>query len=359
MAKKIKITVADTKDKELVSFYSKNLTKALNKLPVGTETKWYAQENDFGKQFVGNYVTKSPANEPEAPTPEPIQCPPGQHEENGKCVDDVVIRPPSHPCPQGQHWDDAQGKCVDDTVTPPPASGTLLYDSDVDIDWAAMDGKKIEIGKPYGDPTKPGTKYIRMNASGSPRITFRAADKALILEHDGDFGRAYFGVINYASRLEVEMVLDSCNNNGSLKTRNMHQYNEYLRAIGQPEVSKPVGGVGNAWKCSQVVNDLEITHGDQGDGLADKSLSPQLEAGKAFRIKFSQFDATESGKIHIIDELDRMDGQGFKVVNEGDADAPSQFFDKAAFRKFSEFWIRLNAKGGGKLIAKHIKMYAI
>src|SRR4029079_14738263 len=53
---------------------------------------------------------------------------------------------------------------------PSPAAGTLLYDSNVDIDWAAWDGKKIEIGKPYGVPTKPNTKYIRMNASGSPTI---------------------------------------------------------------------------------------------------------------------------------------------------------------------------------------------
>jgi hypothetical protein len=248
---------------------------------------------------------------------------------------------------------------VEPPIVEPPAAGTLLYNSDTDIDWASMDGKTITIGKPYGDPTKPGTKYIRMNASGSPRITFRASDKSLILEHDGDYGRAYIGVINYQSRVEAEIELDSCDNNASIKSRNMHQYNQYLRDTGQPEVTNPVGGVGNAWKCGQVVNDLEIYHGNQGDGLAEKALSPQLEAGKPFAIKFSQFDSTSAGKIHIIDELDRKDGQGFKVVNEGDVSAPSQFFDKAAFMEWSECWFRLNAKGGGKVIYRHIKIYAI
>jgi len=347
MAKKTAI-IAKLKDgRSLVKFYSKNLTKALNKLTQGTPVDIFIEENNFAPQYTGEYITKGLPNEPEEPMPEPEPVPEPE---------------PGHDCKAGQHWDPNLNKCVDDEEPTPepgpePPSGTLLYDSDVDIDWATMDGKKIEIGKPYGDPTKPGTKYIRMNASGSPRITFKASDKSLTLEHDGDFGRAYFGVINYASRLECEYILDSCNNNASDKTRNMHQYNEYLRAIGQPEVSKPVGGVGNAWKCGQVVNDLEITHGDQGDGLAEKTLTPKLEAGKPFKIKFSQFD--KNGKIHIIDELDRMDGQGYKVVNEGDVSAPSQFFDKAAFMKFSEFWIRLNAKGGGKLVVKHIKLYAL
>ncbi len=74
-------------------------------------------------------------------------------------------------------------------VTPPVTQpGTLLYDSNRDIDWATWNGKKIEIGKPYGDPTKPNSKYWRMNASGSPNITFNAATKELTLQHGGKYG---------------------------------------------------------------------------------------------------------------------------------------------------------------------------
>jgi len=264
--------------------------------------------------------------------------------------------PPTPVCPAGQHWDASQNKCVPDTQpppnpppNPPPGPGTLIYNSDTDIDWS-HDQKITDV---YGT-FKPNGKYFRMKASGSPRMYIVAATKELILEHDGKYGRAYFGVCNYQSRLELEFKLESCAHNCSLKTRNRHQYADIVS--GAPDAQRQ-GGMGNAWHCDSVENDLEIVHGTGGEGGASKALSPKLEANKWYAVKFTQTD--NNGKIHIKDEIDRGDGQGFKVANEGDVPAPSQFFNKAEFETWSEFWIRLNADSGGRLYLRNIKMYSL
>lgn len=244
-------------------------------------------------------------------------------------------------------------------IPPIPTSGTLIYDSNVDIDWANWNNKVIKIGSPYGDVTKPGKKYIRMNASGDPNITFLSATKELVLQHNGNYGRAYFGVLNYACRIEIEFKLDSCGANLSLKSRNRHQYNEYLRSIGQEETSdqnKLQGGQGCSVSCSDTDADLEKSH-DTGEVSGPSgSISPGLTANKYYGLRFSQYDL--NGKIHVLVELDRKDEAGFKKINEGDVAAPSQFFNKTDFATFSEFWVRYNTSGG-KLYFKNLKVYAL
>src|SRR4030095_11252226 len=77
MTKKAKVTVwkADGTTK-LSDFYSKTLTSTLNKLMAGTVVKLSIQENDFGDQFVGDYIVKGLAGEPEEPVPpEPTEPP--------------------------------------------------------------------------------------------------------------------------------------------------------------------------------------------------------------------------------------------------------------------------------------------
>ena len=234
----------------------------------------------------------------------------------------------------------------------PQPGGDLLYDSNTDIDWASITGESQKVTDIYGNFT-PNGKYFRMKASGQPRMYLYPATKELVLEHDGKYGRAYFGVCNYASRLEVEFKLDSCTSNISLKTRNRHQYNDFKS--GSP-AAKRQGGQGSSFACGAVDADLEVVHGTEVGGPS-KKLSPKLEAGKWYKIKFSQYD--KDGKIHVVDELDRGDGDGFKVVNEGDVKAPAQFFKKEEFEEWSEFWVRLNNKKGGKLTFKNLRLYKI
>jgi hypothetical protein len=97
-----------------------------------------------------------------------------------------------------------------------------------------------------------------------------------------------------------------------------------------------------------VDNDLEVVHGTEMGGPSAKISIDVLQYHK---VEFSCFD--KNGKIHVIVKIDG------KQVNEGDVAAPSQFFNKADFDSWSEFWVRLNADSGGKLYVKNIKMYKL
>lgn len=243
-------------------------------------------------------------------------------------------------------------KLADDSIPDPQPIG-LIYDSNVDINWAAITGEFLKVTDVYGNFV-PNGKYFRMKASGSPRMYLYKATKEMMLEHDGDYGRAYFGVCNYQSRLEGEFKLTNASHNASFKTRNRHQYADIVS--GAPDIQRQ-GGMGNAWHVDSVENDLEIVHGTGGEGGSSKALNPKLEINKWYKFKFSQTD--DNGKIHIKDELDRGDGQGYKVVAEASVPAPSQFFNKAEFMNWSEFWVRGNMPGGGQMWFRNIKMYAL
>lgn len=240
---------------------------------------------------------------------------------------------------------------------PTPSPEGLIYDSNTDIDWS-KGNFDITMDKPYGDPTKPNSKYIRMNASGNPRIHAIAATKELVLEHDGKFGRAYFGVCNYACRVEVEIKQEACTKKPSIKTRNRHQYRQYLREVlgySQEQADKIAnelvqGGQGLGIDCDAVDNDLEVWHGKEVGG--PNASMPKIPLNQYYKVEFSQFD--KNGKIHVIDKING------KVVCEGDVSAPSQFFNKAQFLEWSEFWLRLNTgEEGGKITFKNIKVYAL
>src|SRR6185369_3713227 len=108
----------------------------------------------------------------------------------------------------------------------------------------------------YGE-FKPNGKYFRMKASGNPKMILMKATKELILEHGGAFGRAYFGVCNYQSRLEAEFKLTDASHNASFKTRNRHQFADIQS--GAPD-NKRQGGQGTSFAVDKVDADLEIVH---------------------------------------------------------------------------------------------------
>jgi hypothetical protein len=146
MTKKVKILIRDTDNQEIDAFYSKTLTRRLNKLPQGTEIRIGIKENNFAEQFVGSYIVKGLPNEPPDPDPD---CPTGQHfdETLGKCVEDV-----QH-CPPGQHWDAAIGKCIDDGELP-----TGEFD-DFGIKMLyKTTGNKVDM-KVGGNPSGQGQRY--------------------------------------------------------------------------------------------------------------------------------------------------------------------------------------------------------
>ena len=257
-------------------------------------------------------------------TPPPITCPPGQHLENGVCVPDVITPPPN----------------------PTPAPGTLIYDSNINIDWASLGGQIKRVDDTYGNIGANG-KGFHMNASGSPRMFLNPATKELTLEHDGKYGRAYFAVTNYNARLECDFKLDSCSNNASFKIRNRHQVNEEGGFNVTDEHRQ--GGIGASAHCNEIGNQVEVVH---GTNTLDKSKSISLQAGKWYTIKFSVKDVD----ANTLRETTEIVGVGTAEYN---IDPPKQFFYKSDFDTWSEFWVRLNADNGGKLMLKNIKMYAL
>ena len=235
---------------------------------------------------------------------------------------------------------------------PPEPTGNLLYDSNRDIKWDEIQGDSLVVTDVYGE-FKPNAKYFRMKASGKPRMILMKATKEMILEHGGDYGRAYVGACNYESRLEAEFKLTNASHNASFKLRNRHQFADIQSGASDKQRQ---GGQGSSFAVDSVDADCEIVHGTEISG-PKSSLNPKLEINKYYKIKFSQFN--KNGRIHIIDELDRDDGQGFKVVNEGDTAPPAQFFNKGEFETWSEFWVRGNMKGGGRMYFKNVKLYQL
>ena len=248
----------------------------------------------------------------------PVTCPPGTHLENGVCVPDVV--------------------------TPP--IGTLLYDSNVNINWAAISGTELRVDDKYVSIAANG-KGFHMNASGDPRMFLKKATKELWLEHDGSYGRAYFCVTNYNARLECDFMLDSCSNNASFKIRNRHQVNE--EGGGNFTDEHRQGGIGASAHCDEIGNQVEVVH---GSNTLSKSKSISLQANKWYTVKFSVKDVD----ANTLRETTEIVGVGTATY---DIDPPKQFFYKADFDTWSEFWVRLNADSGGVLKLRNIKMYAL
>lgn len=242
-----------------------------------------------------------------------------------------------------------------------PPINNLLYDSDVDINWATAPAR---ITDSYLNACKPNGKYIRMNASGNPRFILNKTLKELILEHDGKYGRGYFGICNYNSVLSGFFKLPSLDDNFSLKSRNRHQFRQYLReclgysdneANAVPD-TKVQGGIGSSYHRNTLEQAVEVWH---GNNTLDKTydISPALEENKYYGFRYSVFDV--NGKVRQINELDRLDGKGFKIIGQRDISPPSQFFKKTEFDEWSEFWTRLNALQGGKLYLKQLRMFRL
>ena len=287
-------------------------------------------------------------------------------EQGATSTDKVVITVgvPDVPveCPEGKHKDDS-GNCVPDEVEPPVEG--LLFDSNTDIDWAAIKTEFLKVDDTYGN-VKANGKGFHCNASGNPRAYLYPATKEIVLEHDGEYGRLYFAVCNYQSRMECEFKLDKPDNKASFKLRNRHQYRDMVDDKASDAMTQ--GGQGTGIGIDEIDADCEVVHGTEVSGPQAK-ISPKLEANKWYPFKFSQYDKEikdKDGKvtghvIHVVDEIDRGDGKGFVVINEGDVKVPSQFFNKAVFEEWSEFWVRMNTpkRKNNRLTIRNLKMYKL
>jgi hypothetical protein len=229
------------------------------------------------------------------------------------------------------------------TPVPPVITGDVLYDMNVDIDWAAIAADLADDEKPsdhmiitdvYGNFV-PNGKYFRMKASGNPRMLLYPATKELCLEHDGKYGRGYFGACNYDSVLGGEFKLTDPRHKFSVKTLNRHQYRDVFPKATNEQRQ---GGQGTGIGIDSIDSDLEVYHDGGEVSGPQRKLSPKLEIDKYYPFKHSVWH--ENHLVNVKFELNR--GNGFEVVNEGTTKAPAQFFNRAEFEAWSEFWLRLN-----------------
>jgi hypothetical protein len=363
MAKKVNVVIRDKDDDELATFKTKTLTKLFNDLAAETEVKVYIQENNFGEQFVGDYVTKAPPNEPGEPASH--DCPDGQHWDDSleKCVDDVVI--PSCPagqhfdpekgqcvpdvvvpptCPPGTHWDAGQQKCVPDVVTPP--TGNVLYDSHVNS--KLHDGQTRTI-KSEG-VIAPNGLGVECRASGNPRIQVNS-DGTFSLLCDKGHGRLYFYVLNYNATMELECAFwkTAGGQDCSLKMRSRHNEPGKSCAGGSPIDGNRFGGYGLAVDKSNWDAKREPTHNCHDQS---KSGSLNVPTGQQFfKIEFTVKD-DGTGKVK---QIGKLNGQHFMDKTD---DSPKPFMvDQALYAKQSYFWIRQNIDSGtGELRIKSLKI---
>lgn len=305
MTKKAKfnLKVADKEE----SFFSKTATNFFNKLGEGTPVKISIQENNFADQFVGDYIVKGLKDE--EPEPEPSHdCPQGQHwdEAQGKCVPDLPPQP--HDCPVGQHWDENLGKCVDNeepTPNPEPSPTGTLWDSNKDGKW--NDGNKRVLNTKQNGQ-KPDDKSIFMAASGNPELIIDGNGVAHL--HAGTGGV----------------------DNLSLKLVSRHQEGGDGPNRG--------GGEGfaiarNGWDSKR--EDYHNVHASLGNGKLPKSIADNTWHHVYFSCKF------EGSSIRLIGKVD-----GDQVCNVVDKNPP-EWFNKDLLNKNSYFWIRLNNADHGRM----------
>jgi hypothetical protein len=229
------------------------------------------------------------------------------------------------------------------TPVPPVITGDVLYDMNVDIDWAAIAADLADDEKPsdhmiisdlYGNFV-PNGKYFRMKASGNPRALLYPGTKEWVLEHDGEYGRGYFGACNYDSALSGEFKLTDPSHKFSVKTLARHQYRDVFPKATNEQRQ---GGQGTGIGIDSVDSDLEIYHDGGEESGPTRKLSPKLKIDEYYPFKHTVTHETD--KIHVTFELDR--GSGFEIVNEGTTNAPKQFWNREEFETWSEFWVRLN-----------------
>jgi hypothetical protein len=355
MTKKVKFIIETADGKPVTEFFSKNATKALNKQGKGTRDKVFIEEDGFGKAFVGDYEVKGLKDEPEEPdqtcpqgqhwdeaqnkcvddVPEPGKCPDGQHWDNlqQKCVPDTT----DHTCPQGQHWDDAQGKCVPDVVTPP--TGNAKYNSNVQGKW--NDGKKRFVTDREGDVGPDGYGFT-VNAGGGGGVDVDGQGVATIKPQTKGNRRLYVAACNYNALIRGQFRFDDAkNDNASIKGRSRHQFGDEVNKDAKPEEKQ--GGVGFHFSIAEQLagTQLEIVHGTEGP-KKDTPLPKKLVLKQWYPFEVSYKDG-KPGEIDCEAKLDF--GQGLVSVHKRSISAPAQFFNKAQFDSWSQFWLRDNHEG--------------
>jgi hypothetical protein len=339
LTKKAKVTIRKEDDTKLDEFYSKTLTKELNKLAQGTRIKLSIQEDQFGDQFVGDYVVKGITDDIEE-IPPVNECPQGYHWDQAqqKCIIDVPPQPPT--CPTGEHWDQAQQKCVPDAPIPEPPkpTGEVLYDSTI---HSKLHDGKVRTVDSEGSIT-PNGLGVECRASGSPKCQVNA-DKTFSLLCGVGHGRFYFYVLNYDATLEIEAAWWKGDGDCSLKMQSRHNEGG--------DCANRFGGYGLSIDRTAYNAKRETCHNvhDQSNsGKLPQTLKNQEYWKVEFTVKHDDANtkAVQTGKLN-----------GKLFMTKTDSSPEKYMLDKASFAKQSYLWVRSNVdSGSGELRIKRLRI---
>lgn len=250
-----------------------------------------------------------------------------------------VPPPEPHDCPEGKHWDSELGQCVLDVPNPP---GDTINVSET---WD--DGETAHLTNAGDKPSFDPNTELRAGASG-----FADFDGKGNVTIKGDRKRLYEYYNNYNAQLTCTLVphfvtdKDDC----SLKMRSRHNEPGKTCSGGSPLDGNRFGGYGfsigrKTWKSKR-----EPTHNCH-DTEHGGDLPKALENGKPVILRQTTKD--ENGKVHIIGEIDYMDGAGFiKLMDEFDNNPESWMIDPSKYEQRSYFWIRNNGGSSSITISK-------
>lgn len=239
------------------------------------------------------------------------------------------------------------------TPSPQPTPSGAKYDSNIQGKWA--NGVARFVTDREGNIGKDGFGFT-VNASGKGGFRIDGKGQGNIEPTESGHRRIYVACCNYNARIEGEFTfLTGKERNTTIQGRNRHQYADEVDSSA-PD-SKKQGGIGFSFSIEEqkAGYKVEVVHGTGGE-RGDFSLPKKLEVGKLYGFKVSYKDST-SGKVNVKSELDYKDGQGFKTLFQKDISLPSQFFNKADFDSWSQFWLRLNDEG--KVGYKNVRLFPI
>jgi|SRR5215212_9564270 len=222
-------------------------------------------------------------------------------------------------------------------------SGPVLWDSN-DY-W--NDGQSRIVNDTEGDQSACGGG-LYMAASGSPRLIIDG-DGVAHLEHDGGHGRVYIKSCNYNAMLEGEFMFEDDEiENFTFKLRNRHSMGGVCE--------NRFGGVGCHFERSANGVKIEKCHNIHESGT-DEALPKTIAKGQWIKVRFYVHDTEDGSGIAQKIEIDFNDGNGFVETLNSVFGSPQDFYmDKETFLNESEFWIRVNSSGRGKVAMKNVRL---
>jgi hypothetical protein len=236
-------------------------------------------------------------------------------------------------------------KFVPDVVIPPiPPVAGLLYDSNVHGLWANGKARTVtDYDKLLPKPFTNGKGMI-IAASGNPWVEIDGKGVANLRAKKKGHGRFYVDSNNfntqttYGLRFEDEEV-----QNHTHQKQSRHQEEDQNEADNE----NAFGGTNHEvdFEGQKAGLKIEWYHDESGGkhtNFSDKPLPKEIAVGQWVQVRNTDLVDLSKKAIHLVSEINWLDGKGFIKVNETTMkDVPAFFIDEKVQKK-SYSWYRIN-----------------